>query len=89
MKQDSLTLKWGTLKAWNLHSANGQALLKRYFEIGSSASAIFQHDTPEQKALICQMIDECDADTIHLDWDGVDVSKEEAKKYVMDYGKQQ
>lgn len=33
------------------------------------------------------MIDECGAPTIWLDWDGRHVSKEEAKRYVMDYGK--
>ena len=45
-----------------------------------------QHDTQEQKALICQIIDECNAPTINLDWDGVDVTKDEAKRYVMEYG---
>jgi len=85
--EDHLSLKWGTLKAWNLHSDKGQALLKRYFALGSSASAAMQHDTPEQKDLICQMIDECNAQTIHLDWDGIDVSKDEAKRYVMEYAK--
>jgi len=80
-----LVLKWGTLKAWNLTSDKGRELLERYFASGSSISAMMQHDTPEQKDLICQMIDECAAPTIRLDWDGVDVNKEDAKKYVMGY----
>lgn len=84
---DALTLKWGTLKAWNLHSEKGRELLKRYFELGASDSAMCQHDTPEQKELICQMIDECNAPTIYLDWDDKDVSKDEAKKYVMEYSR--
>ena len=84
-KQDYLALKWGTLKAWNLTSEKGQELLQRYFALGVSAGAMSQHDTPEQKGLICQMIDECGADEIYLDWDGKSVSKDEAKKYVMDY----
>jgi len=83
--EDYLTLKWGTLKAWNLHSEKGAELLKKYHEIGSSFSAMTQNDTPEQKQLICQMIDECNAEKIFLDWDGVYVSKEDAKKYVMEY----
>lgn len=83
---DHLSLKWGTLKSWHLHSKVGQDLLRRYHELGSSFSAIMQHDTPEQKDLICQMIDECNAPTIWLDWDGREVSKQEAKKYVMEYG---
>ena len=82
VKAESISLKWGTLKAWDFHSEKCRDLLKRYYELGSSASAMCQHDTPEQKELICQMIDECNAETIYLDWDGVHVSKDEAKKYV-------
>ncbi len=84
-----LTLKWGTLKSWNVEEDNEQGvkLLKEYFEIGSSISAMCQKDTPRQKEIICEMIDLCDGDTIYLDWDGKDVSKEEAKKYVLEYGK--
>ena len=82
---DYLTLKWGTLKAWNLTSEKGKELLRKWFELGSSPSAMMQRDTPEQKDLICQMIDECSADEIFLDWDGKYVSKAEAKKYVMEY----
>jgi hypothetical protein len=83
--QDHLTLKWGTLKSWHLHSEKGQALMKRYHELGASLSGMAQRDSAEQKALICQMIDECNAPTIYLDWDGRNVSKDEAKRYVMEY----
>ena len=31
------------------------------------------------------MIDECGAESIHLSWDGKDVSKAEAKKYILEY----
>lgn len=86
-EQDYLSLKWGTLKAWNLHSEKGLELLRRYHELGASLGAMTQRDTPEQKELICQMIDECSAPEIYLDWDGEYVSKEDAKKYVMEYGK--
>jgi hypothetical protein len=74
------------LKAWNLTSPKGQELLRKYHSLGSAAGAMQQHDTPEQKDLICQMIDECTAAEIFLDWDGKYVSKEEAKTYVMGYG---
>lgn len=84
---DSLSLKWGTLKSWDIHSETGKALLKRYHEIGASAGAMTQRDTPEQKEIICQLIDGCAGD-IYLDWDGVEVSKERAKEYVRNYGKQ-
>lgn len=84
---DHLSLKWGTLKAWTLTSEKGLELLRKYHALGSSLGAMTQHDTPEQKELICQMIDECGTSEIHLDWDNKYVSKEEAKKYVMEYGK--
>jgi len=81
-----LTLKWGTLKSWNFsNSEKGIELLKEYRQIGSSCSAMMQHDTQRQKEIICELIDLCDGDTIYLDWDGVDVSKQEAKDYVMNY----
>lgn len=81
-----LTLKWGTLKAWNFTSEAARELLREYGEIGSSMSAAAQKDTPRQKAIICALIDACSAPTIHLDWHGKDVSKDEAKRYVMEYG---
>ena len=51
-EQDYITLKWGTLKSWNVKSAEGQALLEKYGELGYSMSAMAQHDTPEQKEII-------------------------------------
>lgn len=86
IEQDQLTLKWGTLKAWDLHSEKGKALLDKYFKLGSSMSAMMQHDSPEQKDLICQMIDECNAKRICNDWSGEQMTKKQAKKYVMEYG---
>ena len=82
-----LSLKWGTLKSWHFESEKGIALLKEYGEIGSCISAMAQQDTPRQKEIICELIDECDGDTIYLEWDGEDVSKEKAKEYVLNYGK--
>lgn len=85
MERDYISLKWGTLKAWDFKTEACIDLLKRYYEIGCSVSAMAQKDTPEQKDLIYQMIDASNAETIHLDWDDKDVSKDEAKRYVMEY----
>ena len=82
---DSLTLKWGTLKRWDFHSKKAIKLLKEYSGIGSSISAICQHDTPRQKEILCELIDEGNFKTVYLDWNDKDVSKEEAKKYVINY----
>jgi len=86
-KTDSLSLKWGTLKSWDINSETGMALLRRYVEIGSSLGAMQQRDTPEQKEIICQLIDGCEGE-IYMDWAGEYVSKEKAKEYVRNYGKQ-
>jgi hypothetical protein len=85
LKEDYITLKWGTLKSWKLTSKKGEKLIKKYNALGSSFSAMMQKDTLEQKKLICQMIDTVPGE-IYLDWDDKHVSKEEAKKYVMEYG---
>lgn len=83
---DSITLKWGTLKGWDVHSEAAKDLLKRYVELGTSWGCATQKDTPQQKEIICQLIDCCGE--IYLDWDGVYVSKEKAKEYVLNYGKE-
>ena len=86
-KKDSLTLKWGTLKGWNFHSEKTKKLLKEYNKLGQSWGAAQQRDTPRQKEIICELIDEGNFDMVYLDWEGKYISKEKAKKYVMEYGK--
>lgn len=83
--KDHLTLKWGTLKAWDFHSEKAKALLEEYGDIGSSMSAMTQHDTPRQKEILCELIDEGNFEEIYMDWDGKYVSKQEAKDYIMGY----
>jgi len=85
-EQEHLTLKWGTLKAWRFNNPEAHKLLAEYDEIGSSASAMMQHDTPRQKEIICELIDLGNFSTVYLDWDDEEVSKEAAKKYVREYG---
>lgn len=83
--KDYITLKWGTLKSWDFtDNKAAQELAKKYVDLGSSMGAAQQRDTPEQKELICQMIDAVDSEP-YLDWDGKYVSKDEAKKYVREY----
>ena len=81
--KDYLSLKFGTLKEWNLHSEKCKNLLKEYFSLGSSGSCLGQKDTPRQKELICQMIDEANCEKILLDFDETYVSKNGAKNYVV------
>ena len=83
---DSLTLKWGTLKGWDLQSESARAAGQAYADFGMSMSAMAQHDTTEQKKALCALIDAVDGE-IWNDWDGVVMTKDDAKKYVMGYGK--
>lgn len=87
MDKDSISLKWGTLKSWNIHSEKGIKILQKWASFGCSFGAMTQDDTPEQKQLICDLIDACNAKTIYLEWDDKYVSKLKAKLYVMEYGK--
>lgn len=86
-ENDFIALKWGTLKGWHLHnSPEAWEALQKYAEIGSSVSRMMQRDTPEQKKLICEMIDKVNG-RVYSDWDGTDYTddREAAKKYVMEY----
>jgi hypothetical protein len=90
MNTESLSLKWGTLKAWNLKTEASKEALRKYGSVGTvSLSAMAQHDTDEQKAALCELIDAVDCDTIWLDWDSISVTKDKAKRYVLTYGNQQ
>ena len=80
-----LTLKWGTVKGWELQSDEAIAALKKWADFGVSMSAMTQHDTPEQKEALLAAIDHMDE--IWLDWEGKQVSRDEAKEYVRNYGK--
>jgi hypothetical protein len=88
MSDEYLTLKWGSLKSWHFESDKARELLQKWASLGHSFSAALHHDTLEQKQLICDLIDAGDFETVYLDWDGKEVSKEEAKEYVMNYDKQ-
>jgi len=83
---DYVTLKWGTLKSWNIQDEETFKLLERYLDDGTNVSAMMQKDSVEQKEILCQIIDRI-GKPVYLDWDGEYVSVEDAKKYVMEYGK--
>jgi len=82
---NSLTLKWGTVKGWNLETEEAVVALNKWASFGHNMSAACQHDTPEQKQALIEAIDHMDE--IYLDWEDKQVSREEAKNYVLNYGK--
>jgi hypothetical protein len=82
-----LTLKWGTVKGWDLETDEAKRALQKYLDHGTSMSAMTQHDKSEQKQALLDAIDFMDE--IWLDWEGKNVSREEAKEYVRNYGVKQ
>ena len=82
---ESLLLKWGTIKGWELTTEKSKGIVKRYIDSGVSYGAAQQRDTPEQKQMICELIDAIDGE-IENDWTGETMTKDEAKDYVLNYG---
>ncbi len=88
MSEQYLLLKWGGLKGWG-GAKEGTALhdaLKRYHSEPASMSAMTQKDTDRQKQAILDAIDACEGEIVN-DWSGERMTKGEAKKYVLEYGK--
>lgn len=81
---NSLTLKWGTVKGWEIETDDAREALQKWADHGVSMSAACQHDTPEQKQALIDAIDHMDS--IYLDWEGKFVTREEAKEYIRNYG---
>ena len=86
MKQERLILKFGTLKGWSCLSKTTAEILQKWADLGTSMSVMAQNDTPEQKEILCQAIDNLsDGFEIQNDWSGEKYTKEEAKKYIREY----
>lgn len=82
---ESLLLKWGTVKGWSGLTDNSVSLMKRYFSDGMTGSAMADHPDESRKAVLCELIDQLDGE-IQNDWSGEKMTKDEAKKYVTEYG---
>ena len=90
MPKDSIALKWGSLKRWDVHSDKAMAILDRYMADPVCMSAAMQEHTDAQKQALLELCDAVEeaGGTIFLDWDGVYVNAEQAKKYINDYPNQ-
>lgn len=83
---DYITLKWGTLKAWRLTNPALEPLIEEYNQQGgTNMSAMAQRDTQRQKEIICEMINVI-GNPVYNDWSGEEMTVEEAKQYIMEYG---
>jgi hypothetical protein len=83
---ESLLLKWGTVKGWDDLSDKSFEILQRFFADGVSMSCAMDKPDDDRKAILCELIDQFDGE-IQNDWSGKMMSKDEAKQYVMDYGR--
>ncbi len=83
---ESLTLKWGTLKAWSFEEDSPAfKAFERYHEEPTAWGAAQQQDTDTQKEALLEIIEHLDADFVWNDWTGEKMTKEEAKNYVREY----
>ncbi len=80
----NLTLKWGTVKGWSDLDDTAIAAMQKFADLGMSMSAMAQVMTQEHKEALCGVIDAVD-EPIFNDWSGEEMTKEAAKKYVMEY----
>lgn len=84
VEKPTLLLKWGTVKGWSdFQEGECFELLKKYME-DSSLSCAMDNPDAARKAILCELIDKLDG-TIWNDWDGREMTKDEAKEYVMGY----
>lgn len=83
---ESLLLKWGTVKGWGNLSEKSQEIMKRFFADGVSMPTMADRPGEDRKAVLCELIDQLDGE-IQNDWSGEQFSKDQAKDYVMNYGK--
>lgn len=82
---DELTLKWWWFK-WCNYENNKEAmeLVQKLYDLWISKSAMAQNNTEKHKEILCQLIDITDW-IIFQDWDWIYMTKDEAKKYVLEY----
>lgn len=83
---ESLLLKWGTVKGWDNLSEKSYEIMQRFFADGVCMSAAMDHPDDARKAILCELIDQLDGE-IQNDWSGEMMTKDEAKKYVTEYGR--
>ena len=81
---ETLTLKWGTIKGWSDLTDKSVEIIKRFFADGAPMSCAMDRPDNERKAILCELIDQIDGE-IWNDWDGEKMSKNEARKYVLEY----
>lgn len=81
----SITLKWGNLKGWTGFTEDHPAYQAGNAFLEATGASAMEWLDDKQKSLLCDLIDKVDG-TITNDWSGEQMSKDEAKAYVREYG---
>lgn len=84
-KKENLLLKWGTVKGWSNLTEKSVEILERYFSDKPHLSCMQDRPNEDKKKILCDLIDQLDGD-IENDWTGDMMNKDDAKKYIMEYG---
>ncbi len=80
-----LLLKWGSVKGWSFKEVSpAKEAFRKYFDEPVCLAAAMQCDTDSQKKAILDCIDLLDGEIMN-DWTGEKMTKEEAKKYILEY----
>lgn len=83
-EKDYIALKWGNLKGWELKTDAARKAAAAFASSGIGMSCM-QRLNEVQKTALCDLIDALDGEIMN-DWSGEKMTKDEAKKYVMEYG---
>ena len=83
---ESQLLKWGTIKGWSGLTDKSLELLQQFHSDGVPMSCMTDRPDADRKTILCELIDQLDGE-IQNDWSGEMMTKSEAKKYIMEYGK--
>lgn len=81
---EELLLKWGTVKGWSDMSDRSIETMKRFFADGVCMSAAMDKPDQGRREILCELIDQIDGEIIN-DWTGKTMTKDEAKRYVLEY----
>jgi hypothetical protein len=76
---DYLSLKFGSWKSYEANSEPFRKALQEYFDLATSTG-----NAQELKEALCRVVDACSGE-IYNDWAGTYMTKEKAKKYIMEY----
>ena len=87
--RETLYLKWGSVKGWENLSDTSVDALQKWADLGTSMSATAQPKTDDHRLALCNAIDVISGNggLIWNDWNGAEMTADDAKKYVMEYQK--